>query len=269
MIMKTTDAAGSLATAASLEHLRQFVEQAPAAIAMFDREMRYIACSRRWFSQHGREEHSVAGRSHYEVFPDIPERWKETGGFASIESAPGQGCTVRIYLPREAKEEAVAQGSPRESSNGGKELVLVVEDDDDVREVTRKRLEALGYATIAAETGPDAVEQLKSHESVGLVLSDIVMPGGMSGYDVASWVASNRPGVKVILSSGYNEGDRGEDALAVAPDVVILGKPYTRDELKRALRDAFSNAEVPSACGQGAGSLRPGPTRPPAKHEML
>ena len=71
--------------------------------------------------------------------------------------------------------------------------------------MTLKRLALLGYTVIEARNGPEALEQLQLQEGIRLVLSDIVMPGGMTGYDVARWVASNKPDVKVIMCSGYNE----------------------------------------------------------------
>ncbi len=164
----------------------------------------------------------------------------QTGGFMSIESAPGEGCTVSLYLPRSTKEPA-ARGVVRGGRPLGRgQLILVVEDNDQVREVTLKRVEALGYTAAEARTGPEALELLKLQEGVRLVLSDVVMPGGMTGYDVARWVASNKPGVKVIMCSGYNEGDLAGDAQGTIDGVVMLGKPYSRDQLAHALSNAFA-----------------------------
>ena len=162
---------------------------------------------------------------------------KQTGGFATIASALGQGCIVSLYLPRCMKEPPVLADPTHVVSRGDGGLVLVVEDDDQVREVTLKRLESLGYAVEEARTGSEAIERLKSSDLVQLVLSDIVMPGGMTGYDVARWAASNKPQIKVILCSGYNEGDCGGDQGPLR-DAIILGKPYSRDQLARALNDA-------------------------------
>jgi CheY-like chemotaxis protein len=122
---------------------------------------------------------------------------------------------------------------------GNGELVLVVEDNDDVREVTLKRIESLGYAVTEARTGPEALQRLQSQEPVELVLSDIVMPGGMSGYDVARWLASNKPEIKAVLCSGYNEGDRRDSESSIR-DLTILGKPYTREQLADALNKALA-----------------------------
>ena len=118
--------------------------------------------------------------------------------------------------------------------------MLVVEDNDQVREVMLKRIESLGYSVTEARTGAEAVQRLKSEEPVQIVLSDVVMPGGMTGYDVARWVASNKPEIQVILCSGYNEEDPRGDSQSSIRDIVVLGKPHSRAQLARALIDAVS-----------------------------
>jgi PAS domain S-box-containing protein len=166
---------------------------------------------------------------------------KHAGGFASIESAPGEGCTVKVHLPRAHENAAAGVSASRAEPAGGGELVLVVEDDDQVREMTLLRLKSLGYAALEARTGPEAIERLKSRDTIRLVLSDIVMPGGMTGYDVARWTAANRPGVKVIMCSGYNEGDVFREASRAIEGVAVLGKPYTRTELASAVSRALAS----------------------------
>ena len=94
---------------------------------------------------------------------------------------------------------------------GNGELVLVVDDDDEVREVTLKRLESLGYAVIDAGNGPEAVERCRLDAPIALALIDIVMPGGMSGYEVADAVRKLNPDIRVLLTSGYG-GDAWEEA---------------------------------------------------------
>jgi PAS domain S-box-containing protein len=160
---------------------------------------------------------------------------KQTGGFATIESASGQGCAVSVYLPRATKKSSARATIPREIQQGAGELVLVVEDDDLVREVTIAHLESLGYAVIEAKTGPEAIERLKSQEPIRLILSDIVMPGGMTGYDVMRWAAANKPDLKVILCSGYNEVNRTCEAGGALDGVDVLGKPYTCEQLASAV----------------------------------
>ena len=165
---------------------------------------------------------------------------RQTGGFAVLESGPGLGCIVSLYLPRWADDALAPDSHGDQLPLGSGELVLVVEDDDQVREVTLKRIESLGYAVVGARTGPEAVQRLKSEEPVQLVLSDIVMPGGMTGYDVAYWVASNKPKTQVILCSGYVEEDPQGDVQSSLRDVTVLGKPYNRDQLARALSNALA-----------------------------
>jgi PAS domain S-box-containing protein len=166
---------------------------------------------------------------------------RQTGGFATIASASNCGCVVSLYLPRAAEAQPAPEAvRPGPAPLGDGELVLVVEDDRHVREVTLKRIESLGYAVEEARNGPEAIELIKSGAPISLVLSDIVMPGGLTGYDVARWVASNKPEIKVILCSGYNEGDHSGDVADAIPDVIFLGKPYGRDKLACALSEALA-----------------------------
>ena len=120
---------------------------------------------------------------------------------------------------------------------GTGELILVVEDNDRVREATVRRLQSLGYAVVEAKTGPEAITLLESGEPIALVFSDIVMPGGMTGYDVAEWVRSMKPGLKVLLTTGYSEMPIG--ASEPVQKIKVLGKPYTREQLACALREAL------------------------------
>ena len=163
---------------------------------------------------------------------------EQSGGHATIESVPGQGTTVNILLPR-ADEEATAAQTRAEpvplSENC--EVVLVVEDNPDVRELTMQRVEGLGYVVREAESGAAAIRILESGEDVQLVLSDIVMAGGVSGYDVARWVAQHAPQIKVLLTTGY----AAEEAQSGPQSGAILRKPYKRDELARALHDALNS----------------------------
>jgi CheY-like chemotaxis protein len=93
-----------------------------------------------------------------------------------------------------------AKPSAKEAPLGDGELILVVEDNDTVREATMSRLESLGYAVLEAKSGPEAIKLLESGQSIALVFSDIALPGGMTGYDVAEWVRAMTPDVKVLLT---------------------------------------------------------------------
>ncbi len=170
---------------------------------------------------------------------------KQSGGFVTLASELGQGTTVCLYLPRAAPQLATS-GVPADNKHrlpqGDGELVLVVEDNDEVREVTLKRLELLGYAVLEARTGPEAIQWLNSDEPIALVLSDVVMPGNMTGYDVARWVLSTKPHVKVLLTSGYSIGDSTrDDRLA---HIHILGKPHTLADLARSVRELLDSHNV-------------------------
>lgn len=165
---------------------------------------------------------------------------KQSGGHVSITSAVGKGTTVRLFLPR-----AEAEATP-ESADDTREIpfsedaetVLVVEDNAEVRELTLQRVEGLGYVALEAENGPAAIRILESGAKVDLVLSDIVMAGGMSGYDVARWVRDRLPEVKVVLTTGYAREDTRPDDGETAT-IPILRKPYKRADLAFALRDAL------------------------------
>jgi signal transduction histidine kinase len=164
---------------------------------------------------------------------------RQSGGFVAIESTVGQGTSVHLYFPKAEYVPIVSDASlsTKEAPLGDGELILVVEDNDKVREATVSGLESLGYAVLEARTGPDAITLLESDEPIALVFSDIVMPGGMTGYDVAERVRSMKPDLKVLLTSGYI--DLGVKVKKSARDVKILAKPYTRAQLAWALRDAL------------------------------
>ncbi len=165
---------------------------------------------------------------------------QQQGGTVTIASAPGQGTTVKVYLPKSDPDRTlmIADGSIDTVPVATGETVLLVEDNPGVREVTKDRILDLGYRVIDVENGPAALDVLQSGRPVDLVFSDVVMAGGMSGIDVARWVTSNRPALKMLLTSGY-----ADDVLRAqhghADAFRILRKPYTRKELARTLRDTL------------------------------
>ena len=164
---------------------------------------------------------------------------RQSGGFVAIDSALGKGTSVHLYFPK-AEPGPIAsptRPSPKQVPLGTGELILVVEDNDRVREATVHRLQSLGYAVVEAKTGPEAITLLEAGGPVALVFSDIVMPGGMTGYDVAEWVRSMKPGLKVLLTTGYSEMPIG--ASEPVQKIKVLGKPYTREQLACALREAL------------------------------
>ncbi len=163
---------------------------------------------------------------------------KQSGGHVAIYSEVGQGTTVNLFLPTVAgprpvgKEEKTAQFAAAVG-----ETILVVEDDPKVLRLTVTRLEELGYDVIAAKSGPEAMKILKQREDIDLVLSDIVMPGGMTGFDVAEQAVALRPDVKILLATGYAKGVEPRDSAAGQAAHRILRKPYGMKELAQTLRE--------------------------------
>ncbi len=169
---------------------------------------------------------------------------KQSGGHITIYSELGHGTTFNIYLPRSGKG-ALPERPLTANDDAGplrRGVVLVVEDDPGVRELTVSRLKAIGYDVVEAVDGRKAAEVLKSREPVDLVFTDLVMPGGISGRDVAALARKLRPGIKVLLTSGY-----AEDLVPVEPELAqlkILRKPYRQADLVAALREVFASSVV-------------------------
>jgi PAS domain S-box-containing protein len=164
---------------------------------------------------------------------------RQSGGHVKIYSEPGHGTTVKLYLPRtDASAEADYRRVERAPLSPGHEHVLLVEDDDLVRLVAVASLEKLGYRATVCSNGHEAVEQLRVGPHFDLLLTDVVLAGGLSGKEVAAAAAQLRPGLKVLFMSGYTENaivhhgrlDRG---------VHLLSKPFRIDELGRKLREVL------------------------------
>ncbi len=161
---------------------------------------------------------------------------KQSEGHASIYSEPGRGTTVNIYLPRHG------ESAPQIADTAGSEpvqtgqTVLVVEDDARVRRLTVNRLDSLGYRTLIAADAHEALAILGSGAEVDLVFTDLVMPGGISGYELAHRVAAGWPGLPVLLTSGYADELVRRDADAIA-HLKVLGKPYRLADLASAISD--------------------------------
>lgn len=165
---------------------------------------------------------------------------RQSGGCLTIASEVGKGTNVSLYLPRASGDVALPAPSADEPGIplGDGELVLVVDDDDEVREVTLNRLETLGYAVIEAANGPKAIERC-AEEPVVLALIDIVLPDGLSGYNVAESLRKLSPGIKVLLTTGYDGAGRKSEPEAIE-NFKVLEKPYTRAELAQAVAEALA-----------------------------
>ena len=167
---------------------------------------------------------------------------RQSGGFMSLVSEPAAGTTVRIYLPL-----ASARARPRAKEAGAAKAasgtVLVVEDDTDVRELVLAQLQDLGYDVVAAANGPEALELLdKGAPEIDLMLTDVIMPGGLSGVELVRAARQRRPALRAVLTSGYVAGSLPGSSTSdeiEALDLPLLSKPYSQDELARVLREAF------------------------------
>lgn len=170
---------------------------------------------------------------------------RQSGGRLTIYSEPKRGTTVNLYLPREQKERRdrpYEEGSVQPSTGTG-EIILVVEDQASVRSVTAKRLEKLGYRVREAENAVEAKALLAAGEVVDFVFSDIVMPGGMTGFDLADWLHINRPEIPVLLTSGFAENIAQEFAKD-RKAITVLRKPYSGDDLAAAIRATLDSGEI-------------------------
>jgi two-component system NtrC family sensor kinase len=165
---------------------------------------------------------------------------RQVGGDVRIMSAPGQGTTVALLLPR-------ADGRPTEQRPAfdvvplrrarGDEVILIVEDEPSVLDMATENLTALGYRTIAATTATAALERLKGPERVDVLFSDVMMPGGMNGLRLAAEARRLRPGIKVLLTSGY----AGEFEQRPSEELPLLNKPYDQRQLAARIHEVLRN----------------------------
>ena len=164
---------------------------------------------------------------------------RQSGGHLKIESAEGQGTRICIYLPRLAaepveEEQADAAAAPR---GGGDETILVCEDDEDVRAYTVELLAELGYSVLEAEDGAATLRLLKEPERrVDMLFTDVVLPGSMSGAELAAQARTLRPGLKILYTTGY-----ARDAIVhegrLDPGIDLVAKPFDFAELATRVRE--------------------------------
>src|SRR5690606_22582208 len=164
---------------------------------------------------------------------------RQSGGNVTIYSEPGRGTTVNIYLPRatDAPTEEPRPASAAVKASDG-ETILVVEDDDRVRRLTCARLKDLGYSVEEAANGQAALAVLESKPGIDLVFSDQVMPGGLSGLDLAEVIRERYPKTRVVLTSGYSADLIGRERVDKLK-LRVLRKPYQQADLARILREAL------------------------------
>ncbi|MGH6927186.1 MAG: PAS domain S-box protein, partial [Dongiaceae bacterium] len=165
---------------------------------------------------------------------------KQSGGHLKIYSESGHGTTVRLYLPRQVSD-ASAVGTPMARASDhprGGETILVVEDDPLVRSFVVFQLRDLGYDVLEAADGPAAEKVLEDGASIDLLFTDVVMPGGMTGRQLAEKAKHRRPGLKTLYTSGYTEDSIVHHG-KLDPGVCFLSKPFRRQDLAIKVREAL------------------------------
>jgi nitrogen-specific signal transduction histidine kinase len=169
---------------------------------------------------------------------------KQSAGHIRIYSERGHGTLVNIYLPRSRDETAedLDFTASQEGIPCGDETILVVEDEQPVRELAKEMLTLLGYKVIAAETGADALQVLAGNSEIDLLVTDIVMPGGMTGAELAQAARERWPALRMMFTSGYTNAALFDNGL-LSPDDVILTKPYRREELARRVREVLDSGD--------------------------
>jgi PAS domain S-box-containing protein len=170
---------------------------------------------------------------------------KQHGGWAEVQSQPGQGACFQVFIPAcmtETKPKAPAEIS--DSLHGGSETILVVEDETAVREFVVEVLGEHGYRTLVADSGPAALQRWQEHDGkIDLLLTDMVMPGGLNGYQLSERLLTQDPALKVLYSSGYSPGLNDKELTALQGKA-FLPKPYRANELLEKLRDCLDEVPV-------------------------
>jgi len=162
---------------------------------------------------------------------------KQSGGSMQIRTSPGHGTAVKLFFPRiDASHGNDAPAADPVAAPAGGETILVVEDDDMVRAYVEKELKELGYRVIVARNGPAALAILRTPEEIHLLFTDVVMPGGMFGPELARQSLKLRPHLKILFTSGYSEQPVNSlDGI----ETRILNKPYRRTDLAFMLRSVL------------------------------
>jgi PAS domain S-box-containing protein len=165
---------------------------------------------------------------------------KQSGGFVAVASVPRRGTVVEVFLKRSTEPLPAARQNAESALETGNGVVLVVEDDDAVRATTSGMLEDLGYSVLSAETASAALKLIKADAAVDLVFSDVVMPDGMSGVELAQQIGSLRPNLPVLLTSGYT----AQRVIPETPtgELALLKKPFSHADLSIAIRNIMPSS---------------------------
>jgi CheY-like chemotaxis protein len=177
---------------------------------------------------------------------------KQSGGYVTVSSRLGEGSTFNVYLPSilQPAEPMEEKGPTITTAPHGTETILVAEDSDLVRQLTREMLEVRGYRVLEAPNGKDALDICKTYQGpIHLTLSDVVMPG-MTGRELAERVVEVRPGIKVLLMSGYT--DEISKTSFLQGDLHFIEKPFTSNSLAQKIREVMDNEAPRGRSGRRA-----------------
>jgi CheY-like chemotaxis protein len=175
---------------------------------------------------------------------------KQSGGHLKIYSEPGEGTTVKLYLPRSLAQETVTARPVGGVAVTGRETVLLVDDDDVVRTTVGLMLEDLGYTVLEAPGGAEALAMLQRGDKIDLLFTDVVMPGPINGRQLADEARKLDPGVRILFTSGYTENAIIHHG-RLDSGLELLSKPYTRDQLAAKLRRVLDAPQRPSSSAVG------------------
>jgi CheY-like chemotaxis protein len=186
---------------------------------------------------------------------------KQSGGHVKIYSELGAGTTVKLYFPREIATEDALVATASGAVIGGDETILVVEDDDEVREVAIALLTELGYRVVKARDAAAGLVVIDSGIPIDLVFTDVMMPGPLRSPELARKAKERLPNVAVLFTSGYTQNAIVHGG-RLDPGVELLAKPYTRDALARKVRHVLANQ------AQRRAAVR-APRQQPSKRDVL
>ncbi len=165
---------------------------------------------------------------------------KQSAGHIKIYSEEGHGTTIKIYLPPGTGASLAPEAAVAPAIQGGHETILVVEDDKLVREYVLTQLRSLGYVTLDAANGAEALAIIAAGNQIDLLFTDVIMPGAMNGRQLATEVQKSKPGLKVLFTSGYTENAIIHHG-RLDTGVLLLAKPYRKSDMAGMIRKALAN----------------------------
>jgi len=163
---------------------------------------------------------------------------KQSQGYIEVQTEEGKGATFSLYLPAGRAQDAVADPAAKSAAQRGTETVLLVEDDDLVRQHVGIQLRGLGYEIVEAADGPRALAILEERRDIALLFTDVMMPGGMNGRQLAEQATAAWPRLRVLFSSGYSNEMLMENGRLIE-GVTLLAKPYSRHQLAEKVRETL------------------------------